>query len=111
MTSPLTKIRLSTWRDVKVYVGRGAGTRCREWANLDKWDRSAGVIEIEVPENAYSVNSSFFLGMFGPSVRALGETAFRAKYLFRGKNITGTVDDGIRYALSYESPLESASTG
>lgn len=92
---------------VRVFAGRERGEEVRRKAELDILDErtDVSVIEVLVPLDVFSVNSSFFLGMFGPSVRKLGERGFRAKYRFSGKDISGTVDEGIREALNRESPL------
>lgn len=89
----------------KVFSGRDKGRECRREAALDEADARNAIVDVYVPEYAYSVNSSFFLGMFGDSVRHHGEKGFRELYRFTGKDITKTVEDGIREALDDSSPL------
>ena len=55
-----------------VYVGRANGMRARKQVGGDVFDRSEGTVLVHIPENTYSVNSSFFLGMFGPSLERFG---------------------------------------
>ncbi len=90
-------IDLSHFADkpTRVYAGRDWGKAARQQARLDELDGQDVVVEVRVPPDVYSVNSSFFLAMFGPSIRALGEEAFRARYQFVGRDIGTTIEDGI----------------
>jgi hypothetical protein len=68
-----------------VYVGRPNGEKARERLDVDKLDRAESAIDVLIPEGTYSVTSSYFLGLFGPSVVRFGsEEAFFAHYVFRG---------------------------
>lgn len=64
-----------------VYVGRANGAQARVRLRVDSLDAQKGPVEIRVPDDAYAVSSSFFLGLFGPSL-AHYETpeAFLAHY-------------------------------
>jgi hypothetical protein len=84
---------------VRVFAGRDRGAAVRRAANLDALDQGADTVEIHVPMNTFAVNSSFFLAMFGDSIRTLSEDGFRKKYAFTGKDIHETIDSGIRDAL------------
>lgn len=55
-----------------VYTGRERGARLREELALDSVDESGVSVEVSIPENTYTVTSSFFLGLFGPSVVKAG---------------------------------------
>jgi hypothetical protein len=88
-----------------VFAGRIRGGQVRSKAGLDETDKDPEPIVIHVPEDVWAVTSSFFLGMFGPSVRTLGEAGFAAHYLFTGKDISPIVKDGVREALRTGSPL------
>lgn len=67
-----------------VYTGRDRGERLRVEFKLDELDARESVVEVEVPDTAYTISSSFFLGMFGPSVvRAGSKDKFFARYHFR----------------------------
>lgn len=83
----------------RVYAGRDRGIAVRERVRLSDLERSSDVIEVSVPEDIFSVNSSFFLGMFGDSIRALGEEQFRKRYRFTGADIDATIDYCIAEAL------------
>jgi hypothetical protein len=66
-----------------VYTGRDRGTRLRAQLGLDAVDEADKVVEVSIPEGTYTVTSSFFLGLFGPSVvKAGGKAEFFAKYHF-----------------------------
>ena len=90
---------------VRVFAGRDRGRKVREAAALDKLDRETINVRVSVPQDVFSVNTSFFLGMFGKSIRELGEDKFREKYEFVGKPIDEVVDEGIEEALRSKSPL------
>ena len=95
-------------RGGKVFAGRERGEKVRHAAQLGLLDEQDVCVTVFVPEDIFSVNSSFFLGMFGESVRRLGEEGFRAHYRFEGKDISDTVEDGIREAIASVSPLDQA---
>jgi hypothetical protein len=89
----------------QVFAGRERGQKVRAAARLDEIDRTDNEVEIRVPEDIYSLNSSFFLGMFGDSVRRFGETEFRRRYRFVGEDLEALINEGIREALRTTSPL------
>jgi hypothetical protein len=67
-----------------VYTGRDRGARLRAELGLDAVDTSDETVEVSIPENTYTVTSSFFLGLFGPSVvKAGSKDRFFSKYHFR----------------------------
>src|SRR5437899_1189870 len=88
-----------------VFAGRDRGKLVRSKAALEEADRDADPVEIRVPDDIFSITSSFFLGMFGPSIQKLGADAFTTHYLFVGKDISPIVKDGVREALRTGSPL------
>ena len=67
----------------RVFTGRNNGQEARRRLNLDELDASKEQVEIIIPDDTLSVNSSFFSGMFQKSLKKLGETAFRKKYIFK----------------------------
>lgn len=91
--------------NVRVFAGRDRGQKVREAARLAALDDAGSEIEIRVPEDVFSVTSSFFLGMFGDTIRALGKSEFRRRYRFTGRDIERVLEDGIAEALRKESPL------
>lgn len=71
-----------------VYTGRPRGESIRAKLKLDSLDNDRYSIEVLIPESTYSITSSFFLGLFGPSVTKLGsQEAFFNKYKFDAKPV------------------------
>jgi hypothetical protein len=106
----MTTIDLNRYRSpgIGVLAGRERAEMIRASLELDKLDREGGVARVLVPDSIISVNSSFFLGLFGNSVRTLGESEFRRRYVFAGENAERVREDGIRFAVLTESPLREA---
>lgn len=104
---PAVRIDLNSYRDPKsrIFSGRVRGEQVRLAARLPELDTSDTEIEVHVPEDAFSVTSSFFLGMFRDSINLLGEEPFRRRFRFTGKNIQRVVDESIKEALKRSSPL------
>jgi len=66
-----------------VYSGRDRGVALRQRYKLDTEEDHADHVKVVIPESAYTVSSSFFLGLFGPSVRKCGSVdKFEQKFLF-----------------------------
>lgn len=84
---------------VRVFSGRGRGKAVKEEAVLISLEREHDKILVLVPEDTFSISSSFFLGLFGDSIRRLGENGFRSKYTFVGPDLTGVIEDSLRAAL------------
>lgn len=85
-----------------VYSGRHRGELVREKINLDKIDQDpSAVVIIQVPENTFSLNSSFFLGLLGKSIRAAGSREnFLKKFKFKSPpHINEDIESGIERAL------------
>lgn len=102
------KIDLDNYRSggSQVFAGRDRGQKVREAAHLDEIDRDPGIeVDVIVPDDIFSINSSFFLGMFGPSIRAMGGDAFRRRFHFVGEDLKEIVESGIREAESTTSPI------
>src|SRR6185437_6247461 len=81
--------------------GRDSGVAARQHFGVGKLDRSPGGVDVIIPDEVFSMNTSFFLGLFGDSVRFLGPEQFRTKYRFVGdQEIHGpTIERGIKKAL------------
>lgn len=92
-------------KGVRVFAGRERGKEVRRVADLNALDNTSSPVNVYVPLDTLSVNGSFFLGLFGHSIRRLGESGFREHYTFSGKNIERTVSECIEEALNTTSPL------
>lgn len=94
--------------NIKVLSGRETGKNLRTQLNLDTVDHSDDIMTVIVPDTLYSINSSYFLGAFGASVRTLGEQEFRTRYIFKCDDIIRkNVEDGISRALKDSDVLRS----
>ncbi len=91
--------------EVRVFAGRERGEAVRQEARLDDLDSSGEMVEVKIPEDVFSVNSSFFLAMFGPSIRTLGAQEFRRRYQFSGRDVTRVMEAAINEATQTTSPL------
>ncbi|AIF48203.1 hypothetical protein [Dyella japonica] len=82
-----------------VFTGRDRGQKARHDLKLDSL--AAGeVVQVRIPEETYAVTSSYFLGLFGPSVRELGGEGFEKQFQFSGPDfILSKIPDWIQRAL------------
>lgn len=76
----------------RILAGRERGRAARNAARLEEAATSDDTIEVHVASTLFSVNSSFFLGMFEDTIRELGAIEFRRRFLFTGKPISRLVD-------------------
>lgn len=85
----------------KVLSGREKGKKLRETLKLDEKDKTETPIGVEIPKEVYALNSSYFLGLFGVSVRKFGKDKFLEKYKFSCTHIIMlNILDGIEDALN-----------
>lgn len=76
--------------------GVDLGVTARKAFNLDLLDSQENIVAIQIPDEVYSVNSSFFSGMFQKSIKTLGEKVFRERYLFECDDIIKmNIENGI----------------
>ena len=91
-----------------VYIGRPKGKAAREKYKLDVVDRSNDLVKVIIPDNTFSINSSFFLGFFGNSIRhKKSKENFLAQFEFITKNkaVQDDINDFIGRALREKKPL------
>jgi hypothetical protein len=91
--------------DSKVFAGRERGAFVRDAAQLSDFERSSDDLEVHVPEATYAISSSFFLALFGETIRQLGGQAFRRRVHFRGKDISSLVEQAIWEAEQAGKPF------
>lgn len=91
----------------KVFSGRARGERVRTEENLDRFDNSDEKIIVKIPDDVFSFNTSFFLGLFGKSVRSAGSREeFRRKFIFQSPDyLEVDIEGGIADALRNSTPL------
>ncbi len=109
--SGITKIdldRARTSKGARVYSGRERGKYWRKEFRLDALDHDDSIVDVVIPEDILSINLSFFLNLFGESVRYLGEEDFRRKYRFVCEpSLIPLIDQGIEQAMKRSSVLPS----
>jgi len=90
-----------------VFTGRSNGDAARKKLGLDQIDGSDTTVVVKVPADTYSLNSSFFLGLFGKSVRATGSREeFRDQFQFISpEHLEAAIEVGIQRALQERLPL------
>lgn len=90
----------------KVFAGRERGKYWRQRFKLDDLDKSNEPVEVVIPEDVISLNISFFLSLFGESVRTLGREGFIAHYRFHAEDVLQPlIQQGIEQALKRSSAL------
>jgi hypothetical protein len=91
----------------EVISGRDCGEAFRKSFELDKLDTAAGEVRVSISNDVVSINTSFFLGLFGPSVKRLGQVGFFAKYKFVCDDIhLETIYEGVSRALKEHTIFE-----
>jgi hypothetical protein len=106
-TIDLAQVRTSP--ESRVFSGRERGLAARQKFNLARADREPETITVLIPRDTYSMNMSFFLGMFGDSVRSLGREGFNRKYRFDSDPVhLQSIIEGVNRALKESSVLPSS---
>jgi len=95
-----------TSKNAKVFSGRERGRHWRREFGLDELDHNDTQVVVSIPEDILSINLSFFLSLFGESVRFLGPEDFRQKYRFKcDPSLEPLIELGIVQALKRSSAL------
>ncbi len=95
-------------KEVKFFSGRPRGEKVRESIFLGKKEDMVEEVRVKVPTGTRSIHTSFFLGLFGPSVRKCGSgEKFLEKFKFDCEEIINKdVDEGIVLALKKSNVLK-----
>ena len=90
-----------------MFSGREKGRLNREKFALDTIDVSDQNVDVIIPDNTYSITSSFFMGLFGKSIRELGDRdEFLDKYRFKMPNkFSDKIERYIERALREKNPI------
>jgi hypothetical protein len=109
MPSALIDLNIArTSPQAKVFAGRERGKYWRERFGLDALDASPDPVRVIIPLDIVSLNISFFLNLFGKSIRTLGRQEFIAHYIFESDPVLRPlIDQGIEQALKRSSALPS----
>ncbi len=86
-----------------ILCGKTFGVQVREKLKLDEIDKTIQQVVIIIPDDIWSLNSSYFTGVFEKSIYHLGEENFRKKYLFQFSNryIKENIEQGIADILDF----------
>ena len=89
-------------KDMIVLSGRELGYQIRAKMKLEKTDEDDKKYMVIFPQNIISISTSFFLALFGDSVRKCGDKEkFLNKYNFNcNQNMMVNINDGIIDALN-----------
>jgi len=88
----------------RVYSGQDRGKTVRKKLKIKETEHQYQIIKIIIPEDTISLNTSFFLGFLGESVKRYGEINFRKKFIFDcSVIIQKDIDIGIERALKVSS--------
>ena len=92
----------SKMKNLIVLSGRELGNNIRKRFKLDELDIDGNEYEVVFPESIISISTSFFLALFGESVRKCGsKEKFESKYLFNvNGSLKSNINDGIIDALN-----------
>ncbi len=91
----------------KVLSGVDLGVLARKHFKIDDLDTQSAPVTLVVPKDVFSLNSSFFSGLFHDSIVKLQEKGFREKYIFECTDIIRkNVENGIFYVLNTKNLLE-----
>jgi hypothetical protein len=104
----MRRLDLNIYRsaDSKVFSGRSRGAAVRQAEQLDSLDTTSEKVVVVIPDDTYSINTSFFLGLFGQSIRAAGsKEAFLARFSFQCppdlmNDVLSAVDDALKESSS-----------
>lgn len=85
-----------------VLLGRKLGYDMRKFFKFDDLDKDNEKYSIVFPNNILSLSTSFFLALFGDSVRTIGsKEKFKEKYSIKcNSNLDININDGINDALN-----------
>jgi hypothetical protein len=91
-----------------ILVGQSQGKYARMVLQLDEVDRwllNDGELQVEfqIPNGISSVNTSFLIGLLGPTLMHCGNDTFKARISFESKNydVVGDVDEFLRHMKMY----------
>jgi hypothetical protein len=96
--------------EVRNLSGHERGRAARENYRLNDADRDGEIIRVVVPEDIYSITSSFFQGMFSESVRKAGSREnFLARFEFDAPPVVlRQIERGIEASLMRRGSILAA---
>lgn len=95
----------------RVFAGRKRGAEVRKLAGLERLEAEGQQVVFLVPSDVISINTSFWLGLVGDSIRRLGESRFRELFALESDAHADVYENGVREALRFSNPLERPAQG
>lgn len=94
-------------KEIFAISGRDLGFKQRKYHKLNDLEDKYDKVEVFIADNIKFLSSSFFLGMFGDSVRKCKtKEKFKEKFIFKTNGqIESNIEDGINDALKNINPL------
>lgn len=94
------EINLNTFRTAGagIFAGRSRGVAVRQKVGEETIDR-AEKLELLVPDDVFSINSSFILGLFGKTIRLHKKEGFLKRFSINTPDFDDSINDAIREAL------------
>lgn len=99
---------LKNRESIIVISGRNLGKLQRKNLKIDEKIKKYETIEVIIPDNIFSISSSFFLGLFGDLVRNYKtKEKFLEKFKFNcSETLKNNINDGIKDALNDVDAME-----
>lgn len=99
------EIRLGQFKrsEEKIFTDRDNGIKARKTLDLDKLEEENDVINVILPSDVWTVNPSFFGGLFEQSVKKYRDK-FWDKYIFLStdnQELSESVKESIEYDFDY----------
>jgi len=108
-----TEIKLSKHLkpNIKILSGRPNGKATRELLLIDSLDDDDNDYNVIIPQTVRTFATSFFLGLFSPSIKKLGKDEFIKKYTFSSDAgylkdyVKNDIEVGIEWAINEKEIL------
>jgi|SRR6185312_3785675 len=99
-----------TYPGAKVFSGRPRGEEVRRQLGLSALDAVQEHAVIRIPDDVYTFNMSFFLGLCAESIVRYGVSEFKNHYRFEGPPVLiDDIPDYIAQAVKESIPLQVTS--
>lgn len=91
-------------KNIEILSGFAEGKKMRSRLKLDQADAKGALVEVVIPERIMALTPSYFMGLFGPSIRRTCVEDFRIRYHFTCSDlIRRNIEDGIQAVLESEA--------
>lgn len=87
--------------EANIYSGRNQGKEARVKLKIEEKDTDEHTYNVQLNRRCILFASSFFLGVFGDSVRKLTPTQFKKKYVFDLGMFPSEIADRIKEDIEY----------